>query len=344
MSIEALKSGRITNAKTDGNREFLNLLACICADGTKLSVGLIYKGESHDLQESWVDDLGEDIAYFAASANGWSCDSLGLQWLQKIFDRHTKEKTGRSKRLLIVDGHSSHVNMAFLDWADKHGIIIHILPAHCTHRMQPLDVGLFSPLSTAYTKQLNNLMFKSLGMVTMTKRLFYPLFRAAWIEAFTEKNILKSFAKPGIWPCDRSQIINILQKPKDQATEFELERQASILQTPKSCQAVHRMHKVFRLQRAEPILDKILNSNIHLAAQVSIQNHIITGLREAFQIEKRKRRKGKRLNLLGENDVGPQFYSPSQIKAALVVQNAKTAEEQANRQRIADNKVKAVAA
>lgn len=103
------------------------------------------------------------------------------------------------------------------------------------------------------------------------------------------------------------------------------------------------MHKVYHLQRAEPILEKILNANIHLAAQVSIQTYIITGLREAFQIEKKKRQKAKRLNLLGEDDVRPQFYSPARIKAAQGVQNAKTAEEQANRQRIIDNKVKAVA-
>jgi hypothetical protein len=102
------------------------------------------------------------------------------------------------------------------------------------------------------------------------------------------------------------------------------------------------MHKVYCLQQAKPVLEKILNANIHLAAQVSIQTHIITRLWEAFQIEKKKRRKAKQLNLLGEDDVRPQFYSPARIKAAQAVQGAKTLEEQANRQRIADNKVKAV--
>jgi hypothetical protein len=88
------------------------------------------------------------------------------------------------------------------------------------------------------------------------------------------------------------------------------------MQTPKPCQAVRRMHKVYHLLRAEPVLEKILNANIYFAIQVSIQTYIITGLREAFQIEKKKRRKAKRLNLLGEDDVGPQFYSPARIEAA----------------------------
>jgi DDE superfamily endonuclease len=108
-------------AAQDGCREFISLLACICADGTKLPSTLIYKGESHDLLSSWVEDLKEgDQAYFASTKNGWSCDQLGLQWLQKVFEPYTREKAGNRRRLLIVDGHSSHVNLKFIDWADRH--------------------------------------------------------------------------------------------------------------------------------------------------------------------------------------------------------------------------------
>ena len=81
MSREALRSGRVKNARQDGNREFISLLACICADGTTLPAGLIYQGASYDLQDTWLDDFNsnDEVAYFAASANGWSCNSLGYQ-------------------------------------------------------------------------------------------------------------------------------------------------------------------------------------------------------------------------------------------------------------------------
>jgi hypothetical protein len=74
--------------------------------------------------------------------------------------------------MLLVDGHSSHVNMAFLNWCDAHRIVVMILPPHSTHRLQPLDVGLFSPLAVVYTLKLSDTYTKSLGLVSITKRMF----------------------------------------------------------------------------------------------------------------------------------------------------------------------------
>jgi DDE superfamily endonuclease len=81
--------------------------------------------------------------------------------------------------LLILDGHSSHINMAFISLADSLRILILILPPHTTHRLQPLDVGLFSPLAKAYTKRLDAYTYGGLGWVSMIRRLFWPIFRDA---------------------------------------------------------------------------------------------------------------------------------------------------------------------
>ena len=95
MTLDAVRAGQIMGASQDGSCEFLSLLACICADGTKLPPALIYQGESHDMLDSWLQDFNEgDEAYFASTANGWSCNDLGLQWLQKVFHPHTKDKAG----------------------------------------------------------------------------------------------------------------------------------------------------------------------------------------------------------------------------------------------------------
>ena len=174
MPKEALKSGRIRSAIQDGNREFISLLACISAIRTALPPALIYQGSSNDLQDSWVQDVdSSESVYFASTANGWSCDKLGLDWLQRIFHRHTQYgRHGLGRRLLIVDGHSSHVNLKFINAADQLNILVLILPPHTTQRLQPLDVGLFGPLAKAYSAELLQISSNSQYMTSIIKRMF----------------------------------------------------------------------------------------------------------------------------------------------------------------------------
>jgi hypothetical protein len=138
--------------------------------------------------------------------------------------------------------------MRFLDTADRLRILVLVLPSHITHRLQPLDVGIFSALSTAYTNQLNTLQYKSLGLVSITKRLFYSLFREPFKEAFIKKPIIQ-------------ELITSL-KP----------------QTPLTCRAVRRIYQQYKLDHSESKLELIRRGHERLATQHSIDNHIINRL------------------------------------------------------------------
>ena len=84
VSIKSLKNKRILGAMQDGSREFLSLLASICADGSALPPAFIYQGASRDMQDTWLDDFDAENqqAYFAVSSNGWSNNEYGLVWLE----------------------------------------------------------------------------------------------------------------------------------------------------------------------------------------------------------------------------------------------------------------------
>ena len=130
-----LESKKTLGKNQDGSREFISLLATICADGTVLAPALIYQGDTYDLQDTWLEDYdhSNEEAYFAVSKKGWTNEDLGLSWLSKLFEPATRSKAGYAKRLLIVDGHSSHVNMRFIDYCDQNNILLGILPPHSTH-------------------------------------------------------------------------------------------------------------------------------------------------------------------------------------------------------------------
>ena len=137
-----------------------------------------------------------------------------LKWLE-LFDRYTRPSR-IEWRLLIMDGHSSHVNLAFLELAKAARIIVLILPPHSTHILQPLDVGLFSPLSTAYSEQLDKIMMSGSRLVSMNKQFFFGAFKPVWKASFTAKNIF-AFAATGIFPFNPDFVIvplrSQLQKP-----------------------------------------------------------------------------------------------------------------------------------
>jgi hypothetical protein len=110
-----------------------------------------------------------------------------------MFDRCTRNEASRGRKLLIVDGNNNHFNMAFIDYANRHRILLVILPPHSTHRLQFLDIALFSPLANYYTQKLDRLIFEGQGLSRMIKRQFWKLFRRAWERAFTDENIRSGF-------------------------------------------------------------------------------------------------------------------------------------------------------
>ncbi|KAI1674800.1 DDE-1 multi-domain protein [Pyrenophora tritici-repentis] len=164
----------------DGSREFLTVLACCCADGSSLPPALIYAAKKGAIRLSWVEDIkaGEHEVFVSSSPTGWSNDDVGLAWLEQVFDRYTKQRSGRW-RLLILDGHGSHLTMEFIKYCDRHRILLIILPPHSTHTLQPLDVVLFKPLSQAYSNELTNHLHKAQGLAPIKKGDFFPLFWSA---------------------------------------------------------------------------------------------------------------------------------------------------------------------
>ena len=124
----------------DGSREFITVLACCCADGSSLPPGLIYAAARGAIRSSWVKDIeaGKHDVFISSSLSGWSNNDVGLAWLEQVFDRCTKRSVaGRTRgwRLLILDGHGSHITMEFISYCDRHKILLMIFPPHSTHTL-----------------------------------------------------------------------------------------------------------------------------------------------------------------------------------------------------------------
>lgn len=99
-----------------------------------------------------------------------------------------------------MDGHVTHVkNLEVIDIAQNNGVVILCFPPHCTHKMQPLDVGFNGALKSAFGKEVSLFQRKE-NKVTLKN--VYSLFGNAYIEAAKMKMAINSFKKCGIYPYD----------------------------------------------------------------------------------------------------------------------------------------------
>jgi hypothetical protein len=90
-------------------------------------------------------------ATLACSHNEWFNDVIALEYF-KHFHKHAKPI--RVYRLLVLDGHGSHITFEFKALANKYKIILLYLPAHTTHRLQLLDIRIFGPQSRYYSNEV----------------------------------------------------------------------------------------------------------------------------------------------------------------------------------------------
>ena len=168
----------------------------------------------------------------------------------------------------------------------------------------------------------------------MSKRSFWHVFWPAWLHSFTIKNISSGFKKIGIWPINPGTILDPITLPPPSTISEE----PQIPKTPLASRDVRRFQRAFKDNPKPELLEKLFRANLTLATQHEIDRHIEQGLIKALKDEKKRRRRGKRLNLLGEEDSGPQFFSPVRIQAARDYQESKETNEALRKQEINDKK------
>jgi hypothetical protein len=230
-----------------GNREWVTAIEAVSADGYSLPPCVIFKGKN--FIASWFDEqlhLPKDWR-IEVSPNGWTTDEIGLRWLQKLFIPATTARARGGYRLLILDGHGSHLTPQFDQICAENNVIPLCMPPHSSHLLQPLDVGCFAILKRAYGRFVSDLARWSYN--TIDKFDFLNDYPQARTEAFQPHIIQSAFAATGLVPIDPERVLSKLNislktpsppnsrpttsdshfSPKTPRTVVQLEKSASLL-------------------------------------------------------------------------------------------------------------------
>ena len=140
-------------------------------------------------------------AYMGRSQSGWMDSELFNGWLRNHF---SKKIPPARPVVLLLDGHSSHINLDTAKDAMEEGILLYCLPPHTTHVLQPCDVGFFKPMKRNWNVAVADHMCKT--MSTIDKYNFAKVFKRAWEETLKPSTIMNSFKGAGICPLNRDII------------------------------------------------------------------------------------------------------------------------------------------
>jgi hypothetical protein len=190
-----------------GDCEWVTVIQSICAAGYTTPPFIIYKGHVHI--SAWYKEAGIPHNWkLSVSDNGWTNNALGLEWL-KHFNAHTKACQVGQYRLLILDGHESHLNQDFKDYCLEHKILTLCMPPYSSHILQPLDVVCFLLLKRKYSQRIRDLARKRVFYIN--KEGFLPAFKDAFFNVFTEGICCKAFEASGLVPINAQVVLDRLE-------------------------------------------------------------------------------------------------------------------------------------
>jgi len=140
-------SNSIYHQAQPGRQEWVTSVECICADGSSLPPLIIFKAEN--FCRDWVPANAPKDWGYSNNSQGWMSNIHGAEWLRQCFEPLTWEKANGEWRLLLFDGHDSHISGDWFAHCLDNKIIPALLVPHSSHLTQPLDIGVFSPLKKA---------------------------------------------------------------------------------------------------------------------------------------------------------------------------------------------------
>jgi hypothetical protein len=259
--------------------------------------------------------------------------------LTGLFEKETAVNAKRSWRLLLVDGHGSHVNMKFLNWCERHRILVAIYPPHSRHRLQPLDVSVFAPLAHHRSQGLDDLIRQSEERTTMSKRDFFAIFWPAFEGVFTEKNIASGWSKTGILPFDPQKVLVMFSSASDNiSVHYSAERPAS----GSSSSASDSPSKVKKLRtivsgsavgsdrRTRKTLEKPGDTVLGLSAKLKLSRLCNKQLGAALRQEQRKKKRQKKVveRLRSFGGLRTLIMSPTKIQRARDIAKSREQEKE----------------
>ena len=184
---------------TSANKVSISTLQCICANGNVVPPAVLFPGKKMNAEYALGFPKNFHIGF---TENGWMDTTQFYGWLVNHF---VKKIPATRPVLLLLDGHSSHIDYHISKFCKDEGIILFKFPPHTSHVLQPTDRCFFAQFKSNFQQSASKFAVENPGMTT-TKRTFSTVFVDAYIKSCRAESVIGSFKSSGIWPVNENAI------------------------------------------------------------------------------------------------------------------------------------------
>ena len=151
----------------------ITTLQCICANSNVVPPAVLFPVVNFTPEYS----IGfPDNFYLGFTKNGWIETSQFYTWLTNHFVNYIPTLR---PIVMLLDGHSSHIDFYVVEFCAANGILLFHLPLHSPHALQPTDRGFFLSFKSTFSKEVAKFVMQYPG-VSVTKQTFSAIFRKAY--------------------------------------------------------------------------------------------------------------------------------------------------------------------
>ena len=205
-----------------GGKQKYTVLFSVNAIGQYLPPYTIYKAAS--MWNTWMQG-GPEGALYGFNKSGWMLDINFENFVIKVFLPKTAELAGTDDRLLIYDGHNSHITFKTAKAAMENKVHILCLPPHSSHVLQPLDVSVFFSVKKVWSKVCIQ-YFKDHPRHSLSKERFPPCLKIIHQHCVDNPDFaVNGFRKCGFRPFNRDAVNDKILGMRNRETQENTQRQ-----------------------------------------------------------------------------------------------------------------------
>lgn len=196
-------SAKVYSRTYNDEKECLTVLVTVSADGNMQPPMVLFPYKKR-IPANIHSNYPKHWA-IGRSESGWMTSAAFYEYMTNVFYPWIEENKTPLPVIFFIDGHSSHINLHLSEFCKEKGIILTAFYPNATHRLQPLDVGVFHPVKNLWRKNVRNWRMENTGK-RLRREDFAKILEVTLKKSIAPGIVSNAFRACGLFPFNENNV------------------------------------------------------------------------------------------------------------------------------------------